>query len=35
MKCEIPKDTITTNNKILVIGDLHADYTKTIDLFQE
>ena len=33
MKCDIPKDTITTTNKILVIGDLHADYTKTINLF--
>jgi len=33
MTCEIPKDSLTTNNRILVIGDLHADYTKTINLF--
>ena len=32
--CLVPKDNITTNNRILVIGDLHADYEKTINLFQ-
>lgn len=30
--CENIPDKITTKNKILVLGDLHADYQKTVDL---
>lgn len=34
-KCNIPKDVITINeNKIIVIGDLHADYSKTVSLLK-
>lgn len=33
-KCNIPKDIIKTENKVLVIGDLHADYLKTINLLK-
>ena len=32
-KCISPLDNFKTNNRILVIGDLHADYKKTVDLF--
>lgn len=32
MNCSIPEN-IQTTNRILVIGDLHADYKKTIELF--
>ena len=32
-KCENPPSKIQTNNRILVLGDLHADYKKTVDLF--
>jgi len=32
--CPIPQDIIKTTNRILVIGDLHADYNKTIALLK-
>ena len=34
MSCIVPRDNIITNNKIFVIGDLHADYQKTVELFK-
>ena len=33
-KCKPPQDIIISKNKILVIGDLHADYTKTVNLLK-
>ena len=32
--CPVPKDIIETDSRILVIGDLHADYTNTLRLLK-